>query len=61
LRSTSPARTAARLSMIPTGSHFEKSLEPNDLLSKGFLSDEKSVAKLETTLMLGCIVRNSDK
>jgi putative intracellular protease/amidase len=32
--------------------HFEKSLEPNDLVSKGFLSDEKSVAKLETTLKL---------
>jgi putative intracellular protease/amidase len=32
--------------------HFEKSLEPNDLVSKGFLSDEKSIAKLETTLKL---------
>jgi putative intracellular protease/amidase len=32
--------------------HFDKSLEPNDLVSKGFLSDEKSVAKLATTLKL---------
>jgi putative intracellular protease/amidase len=32
--------------------HFEKSLEPNDLVSKGFLSDEKALAKLETTLKL---------
>jgi len=32
--------------------HFEKSLEPHDLVSKGFLSDEKAVAKLETTLKL---------
>jgi putative intracellular protease/amidase len=32
--------------------HFGKSLEPNDLVSKGFLSDKKSVAKLETTLKL---------
>jgi putative intracellular protease/amidase len=32
--------------------HFEKSLEPNDLVSKGFLSDAKSRAKLETTLRL---------
>ena len=32
--------------------YFEKSLEPNDLVSKGFLSDKKAVAKLETTLKL---------
>jgi putative intracellular protease/amidase len=32
--------------------HFEKSMEPDDLVSKGFLSDAKSVAKLETTLKL---------
>src|SRR5277367_240716 len=32
--------------------HFEKSLEPNDLVSKGFLSDEKLLAKLEATLKL---------
>src|SRR5271168_3589017 len=32
--------------------HFEKSLEPNDLVSKGFLSDKKATAKLETTLKL---------
>ncbi len=32
--------------------HFEKSLEPKDLVSKGFLSDEKVLAKLETTLKL---------
>ncbi len=32
--------------------YFEKSLEPNDLVSKGFLSDKKTIAKLETTLKL---------
>jgi putative intracellular protease/amidase len=32
--------------------HFEKSLEPEDLVSKGFLSDEKVQAKLESTLKL---------
>ncbi len=32
--------------------YFEKSLEPDDLVSKGFLSDKKAVAKLETTLKL---------
>jgi putative intracellular protease/amidase len=32
--------------------YFEKSLEPEDLVSKGFLSDKKAVAKLETTLKL---------
>jgi putative intracellular protease/amidase len=32
--------------------YFEKSLEPDDLVSKGFLSDKKSVSKLETTLKL---------
>jgi putative intracellular protease/amidase len=32
--------------------HFANSLEPNDLVSKGFLSDSKTVAKLETTLKL---------
>jgi putative intracellular protease/amidase len=32
--------------------HFEKSMEPEDLVSKGFLADEKAVAKLETTLKL---------
>jgi putative intracellular protease/amidase len=32
--------------------YFEKSLEPDDLVSKGFLSDKKSAAKLETTLRL---------
>jgi putative intracellular protease/amidase len=32
--------------------HFERSLEPNDLVSKGFLSDKKTIAKLETTLKL---------
>jgi putative intracellular protease/amidase len=32
--------------------YFEKSLEPNDLVSKGFLSDEKAVAKLGSTLRL---------
>ncbi len=32
--------------------HFEKSLEPEDLVSKGFLSDEKVQKKLETTLKL---------
>jgi putative intracellular protease/amidase len=32
--------------------HFEKSLEPEDLVSKGFLSDEKVLAKLESTLKL---------
>jgi putative intracellular protease/amidase len=32
--------------------HFEKSLEPEDLVSKGFLSDAKALAKLETTLKL---------
>ena len=32
--------------------HYEKSMEPNDLVSKGFLADEKAVAKLETTLKL---------
>jgi putative intracellular protease/amidase len=32
--------------------HFEKSLEPNDLVSKGFLSDPKVLAKLENTLEL---------
>src|SRR5580658_6913983 len=32
--------------------HFEKSLEPEDLVSKGFLSDKKVVEKLENTLKL---------
>ena len=32
--------------------HFEKSMEPEDLVSKGFLADKKAVAKLETTLKL---------
>jgi putative intracellular protease/amidase len=32
--------------------HFEKSLEPEDLVSKGFLSDEKVQAKLECTIKL---------
>jgi putative intracellular protease/amidase len=32
--------------------HFEKSMEPDDLVSKGFLSDKALVAKLETTLKL---------
>ena len=32
--------------------YFEKSLEPNDLVSKGFLSDKKALAKLEATLRL---------
>ena len=31
---------------------YEKSLEPNDLVSRGFLSDKKTAAKLETTLKL---------
>jgi putative intracellular protease/amidase len=31
---------------------FDKSLEPDDLVSKGFLSDKKSVSKLDTTLKL---------
>jgi len=32
--------------------HFEKSIEPDDLVSRGFLSDEKTVAKLDTTMKL---------
>lgn len=32
--------------------YFDKSLEPNDLVSKGFLSDPKVLAKLENTLEL---------
>jgi putative intracellular protease/amidase len=32
--------------------YFEKSMEPEDLVSKGFLSDKKATAKLETTLKL---------
>jgi putative intracellular protease/amidase len=32
--------------------HFEKSLEPEDLVSKGFLSDEKVQKKLASTLKL---------
>jgi len=32
--------------------HYGKSMEPNDLVSKGFLADEKAVAKLGTTLKL---------
>ncbi len=32
--------------------HFEKSMEPEDLVSKGFLADKKAAAKLETTLKL---------
>jgi putative intracellular protease/amidase len=32
--------------------YFEKSLEPEDLVSRGFLSDKKATAKLETTLKL---------
>jgi putative intracellular protease/amidase len=32
--------------------HFEKSLEPEDLVSKGFLSDKALLGKLETTLKL---------
>jgi putative intracellular protease/amidase len=31
---------------------FEKSLEPNDLVSRGFLSDKKTAAKFEATLKL---------
>jgi putative intracellular protease/amidase len=31
---------------------FEKSMEPDDLVSKGFLSDSKAAAKLETTWKL---------
>jgi putative intracellular protease/amidase len=32
--------------------HFEKSMEPNDLVSKGFLADKKAAAKLENTVKL---------
>jgi putative intracellular protease/amidase len=32
--------------------YFEQSTEPDDLVSKGFLSDEKLVKKLETTVKL---------
>jgi putative intracellular protease/amidase len=32
--------------------YFEKSLEPKDLVSKGFLSDRKALSKLEATLRL---------
>ena len=32
--------------------HFKNSTEPEDLVSKGFLSDQSLVAKLETTLKL---------
>jgi putative intracellular protease/amidase len=32
--------------------YFEKSMEPNDLVSKGFLADQKAAAKLENTLKL---------
>lgn len=32
--------------------YFEKSMEPNDLVSKGFLADKKTAAKLENTLKL---------
>jgi putative intracellular protease/amidase len=32
--------------------YFEKSTEPNDLVSKGFLSDKRLAQKLETTLKL---------
>ncbi len=32
--------------------HFEKSLEPDDLVSKGFLSDKSLLGKLEATLKL---------
>src|SRR5277367_6308542 len=32
--------------------YFEHSTEPEDLVSKGFLSDKSLVAKLETTLKL---------
>jgi putative intracellular protease/amidase len=32
--------------------HFEKSMEPEDLVSKGFLANKKAVAKLEATLRL---------
>ena len=32
--------------------YFEKTTEPDDLVSKGFLSDKKAAAKLETTLKL---------
>src|ERR1700722_15332751 len=32
--------------------YFEHSTEPEDLVSKGFLSDQTLVAKLETTLKL---------
>jgi putative intracellular protease/amidase len=32
--------------------YFEKSMEPEDLVSKGFLSDKKATEKLETTLKL---------
>jgi putative intracellular protease/amidase len=32
--------------------HFDKSMEPDDLVSKGFLSDQALIAKLATTLKL---------
>src|SRR5580704_9927637 len=32
--------------------YFEQSTEPDDLVSKGFLSDKELVCKLETTLRL---------
>src|SRR5271163_988685 len=33
--------------------YFEHSTEPDDLVSKGFLSDKALLAKLQTTLILG--------
>src|ERR1700732_3649021 len=33
--------------------YFAQSTEPDDLVSKGFLSDKELVGKLETTLRLG--------
>src|ERR1700691_4771674 len=38
--------------------YFEHSTEPNDLVSKGFLSDEALVAELDTTLKLADVVLN---
>jgi len=37
----------------PGDPHFEKSMEPEDLVSKGFHADKKAVSKLEATLKLG--------
>ncbi len=48
-----PAPREARSCYDPySDPYFEKTAEPEDLVSKGFLADKKLAMKLETTLTL---------